>query len=152
MPTVNTSCAFDRTHIERILAAGITRMRTLALSINFAVRLLALQSLHLCFAQDDALFCGFFLQPRQELLEICQTMTLPDGTDTGWRNKDAPLAQIIAGSCLATCRILCSKLHNRFFRYLIHTVFELGFAAADIEERFNPARALRSLIKVKGIT
>ncbi len=96
--------AFDSAYIERVLAAKIAWMRAFDLSANFVILLFALQSLHLCFGQDDAFLCRFFLQNRQALLEIRKTMPQPDGADARGRNKDAPLAQFVAGSCLPKSR------------------------------------------------
>src|SRR5512145_532076 len=79
-------------------------------------------------------------------------MALPDRTHSRGRNKEASLAQLVAGAHLAKRRLIDRQLAYRGFSRLVHPVLRVGLAACLLDKRFHPAFLHRSLVAVEGIS
>ena len=78
-------------------------------------------------------------------------MTQPDGADSRRRDKDALLAEFVAGSDLPVCGKCGGELDNSLLCRFSHSILQIWLSATDLKQGLNPSRITCGLIAVKGI-
>lgn len=84
------------------------------------------QRSQLNFRLHPARLCHLLLQMSQPLFERFQTVSKPDTPNSGRRNEDPLVAQLITGSLWPQRRIFQSQSHYRFLGLFRYTVSDIG--------------------------
>ena len=99
------------------------------------VALRLFQRRDLRFREHDAVLRHFRLQRLEPMLHRRQVVALPHTAHTGWRDRQAALAQFVGHPQLAPGRLFDRKVHHRPLNVRRGTVLQARLAPADLLQR-----------------